>query len=187
PPSTPSAAPPAAPAGQGPTGTVAEPRAAAPSPAREDVTVDPLRGRAAAGEERTVILPRKVASTLQLKRVAPSGQAETLTLERPNLMLGRGHGCDVKLFTPTASREHARMWFQDGQWRIAALERKSLYIDGVRQAEGEVRLRNGMRLRLGDDELVVVEAGEAAAGEVPSGGSWARLVAFVKGLFGRRG
>jgi hypothetical protein len=182
----PGAAPPA-PAGQGPTGTVAVPREAAPVATKEDVTVDPLRGRAASDEERTVILPRKTASTLRLKRVAPSSQAEMLTLERPNLVLGRGHGCDVKLFTPTASREHARIWFEDGQWKIAAMERKSLYVDGVRQAQREVRLRNGMKLRLGDDELVVAEAGGAAADEAPRGGIWTRLVAFVKGLIGRRG
>jgi hypothetical protein len=153
-----------------------------------DATVDPARARAAHDdEERTVVLARQVETTVRLERVAPAGEDEVIALDRPSLVLGRGHGCDVKLRTPTASREHARIFFQNGRWTIASLERKTFYVDGTRHAGGEVPLAGGMRLKLGDDEFVVVDT---AGGTVPAragGGPWARMVSFVRGLMGRRG
>jgi pSer/pThr/pTyr-binding forkhead associated (FHA) protein len=152
------------------------------------VTVDPARRRAGAGdEERTVILSRSVQSTVRLERVKPAGTVEVIDLDRPNLVLGRGHESDVKLRTPTASREHARIFFQNGHWTIASLERKTLYIDGARHAGGEFRLVNGMRVRLGDDEFVVIDSAGGDVGAHGSAGMWARVVSFVRGLLGRHG
>jgi predicted component of type VI protein secretion system len=133
-----------------------------------------------------VVLRPKVESTMRLERVAPSGSDETIALDRPSLLLGRGHACDVKLRTPTASREHARVFFKDGQWMIAGVEGKSFAVDGKRNTGGEVRLQGGMRLRLGDDEFVVVDTTSGAVPSRAEGGLWARVVAFVRGLFGRR-
>ena len=169
----------------GAASAAAAPPAAAP-PADVTAGVPPGRPAAPADEERTVVLaPRKVESTMRLERIVPKDVAETVVLDRPNLLLGRGHGCDVKLRTPTASREHAKVFFRNGQWMIAGVEGKSFYADGARQTGGEVALRGGMRLRLGDDEFEVVDE----AGGAPSrsgGGVWARIAAFVRGLFGRR-
>ncbi|MBY0274410.1 FHA domain-containing protein, partial [Candidatus Binatia bacterium] len=152
------------------------------------VTVDPARARAAAPDdgERTVVLqPRKVESTMRLERTAPKRTEEAIQLDRPSLLLGRGHGCDVKLRTPTASREHAKISSKNGQWTIAGVEGKSFYVDGARQSSGEVVLRGGMRLRLGDDEFEVVDTASGAPSRA-GGGLWSRLAAFVRGLFGRR-
>ena len=132
-----------------------------------------------------MVLARRVESTVRLERVAPKGEAEVIALDRPSFVLGRGHGCDVKLRTPTASREHARIFFQNGQWTVASLEQKTFYVDGARHAGGEVPLRGGMRLRLGDDEFVVVDAAGGAAAH-GGNGLLARIVSFVRGLFGRR-
>lgn len=165
----------------------ATPAATPPAPAA-DVTVDPARARPVSPDdaERTVVLqPRRVESTMRLERAAPKGTEETIQLDRPSLLLGRGHGCDVKLRTPTASREHAKIFFKNGQWMIAGVEGKSFYADGARQSGGEIALRGGMRLRLGDDEFEVVDTAGGAPSR-PGGGLWARLGAFIRGLFGRR-
>jgi hypothetical protein len=181
-PSAAAAPPPAA-----PPAAAAPPPAAAPAPAA-DTTGHRARARAAAGddEERTVVLTRRVEPTVRLERVAPAGEAEVIALDRPSLVLGRGHGCDVKLRTPTASREHARIAFKDGRWTIASIEKKPFSIDGKRHSGGEVPLTGGMRIKLGDDEFVVVDAAGGSVAVRPSGGLWARVVAFFKGLMGRR-
>jgi len=128
-----------------------------------------------------------VQSTVRLERVKPPGAAEVVELDRPSLVFGRGHECDVKLRTPTASREHAKIFYQNGQWTIASLESKTIYIDGARHTGGEFRLVNGMRVRLGDDEFLVVDSAGGSAGAASSGGVWARILSFVRGLVGRRG
>jgi len=149
--------------------------------------VDPARVRSAPDdEERTVVLGRRVEPTVRLERVAPAGEAETIALDRPSLLLGRGHGADVKLRTPTASREHARIVSKDGRWFIVAIERKTFSVDGKKHSSGEVPLGGGTRIRLGDDEFVVVDATGGVAAPRPSGGLWARIVAFFKGRMGQR-
>lgn len=172
-----------------PPGTARPAAPAAPVAPQGDVTVDPARPQQAVAQdddERTVVLaPRKVESTMRLERRAPKGTEETISLDRPSLLLGRGHGCDVKLRTPTASREHAKIFFRNGQWMIAGVEGKSFYADGARKTGGEVALAGGMKLRLGDDEFEVVDTAGGAASR-SGGGLWARLTAFVRGLFGRR-
>lgn len=132
------------------------------------------------------MLGRRVEPTVRLERVAPAGEAEVIALDRPSLVLGRGHGCDVKLRTPTASREHARIFFKDGRWKIASLERKAFSVDGKRHTGGEVDLCGGMRVKLGDDEFVVIDAAGGSVAVRQGGGLWARIVSFLKGLMGRR-
>lgn len=168
----PSAAP-AAPATTPPT-PAAEPRASAAPPVAsgDDVTRvfspdDTL--------EQTVILPRRVESGISLRRVAPSGREQTVVLDRPNMSVGRGQGCDVALVTPTASRMHARVWLQDGVWMIMPVDGKTLYANGKRYIDTSVKLEHDMRLRLGDDEFVVVDE-RAAAAPPPRPGLWARLL-----------
>lgn len=161
---------------------------AKPAASTIDATLDPAGPRTAQAddEERTVVLaPRPVESTLRLVRVAPKGIEETIRFDRPSLVLGRGHGCDVKLRTPTASREHAKVFVRDGQWMIAGVEGKTFHADGTRRSGGEVVLKGGMKLRLGDDEFEVVDTAEGATSRSGSG-LWARVAAFVRGLFGRR-
>ncbi len=152
-----------------------------------DTTVDPARARATVDDDdRTVVLTKRVEPTVRLERVAPAGEAEVIGLDKPSLVLGRGHGCDVKLRTPTASREHARIAFKDGRWTIASIEKKTVSIDGKRHTGGDVPLVGGMRIKLGDDEFVVVDAAGGSVVVRQGGGLWGRIVAFFKGLMGKR-
>jgi hypothetical protein len=43
-----------------------------------------------------------------------------------------------------------------------------------------------MRVKLGDDEFVVIDAAGGSVAVRQGGGLWARIVSFLKGLMGRR-
>ena len=50
----------------------------------------------------------------------PSGL--TVELTRPEMLVGRHSGADVRLPLPDVSRRHCRFLFQDGQWWVFDLE-----------------------------------------------------------------
>jgi pSer/pThr/pTyr-binding forkhead associated (FHA) protein len=139
PPPTPAASPPPAPA----------PTPAPPPPRRRDED-----------EGATVILTdvRQITATLQ--RVQPPGRSEIIRLSAPQYKVGRAENCEVRLFTETASREHATLVNRQGAWYLQPLPGKSVIANGSRTRE-EVALQHKMRLQLGDDELIFFD--EAAA------------------------
>ena len=190
-----------APAPPEPAKTVAAPLAP-PARSSESSTSDRLESAATAAEQsaappaavvtedgaagfddRTVVL-RRVESTLALRRLpGPYADADTLRLDRPRLVIGRGSQADIKLFSPTSSREHVRLEERSGAWFAEAFEGKTFSIDdGV--VQGEVELKVGMRLQLGDDQLVVAPAGdEAGEGErEPGKGLFSRILSWWKRL-----
>jgi hypothetical protein len=118
----------------------------------------------------------------RLERRLPAERAETIELARLGYLLGRLSACDVKLHSPTASRQHARITARDGKWYLQPLPGKVVILDGTSVAE-EVALRHHMRLQLGGDEFVFIEerAERQTAAPLPSVGR-ARLLYAVAAL-----
>lgn len=120
--------------------------------------------RAATPEDATVIIAGRAQSMVRLQRVQPTGRSEMIALDRSTYILGRSHTSDIELFTPTASREHARLVYRDGQWYLQPFEQHAVLVDG-KMVRHEARVTNRMRLQLGDDELVFLDGSAPAVGE----------------------
>ena len=81
---------------------------------------------------------------------------------RDAYLVGRAPTSDLRLYSPTASREHARLIRRGAAWYLTPIEGKTVLANGSLVGE-EVRLEHKMRLQLGEDELLVID--EAAAVE----------------------
>jgi signal transduction histidine kinase len=69
------------------------------------------------------------------------------------MTLGRDNDCDLKLDDSFASRQHARLVFQDEEWFVTDMSRNGTWING-RTASGRNRLQFGDRLRVGNTLLL---------------------------------
>jgi hypothetical protein len=92
----------------------------------------------------------------RLQRLQPRRRAEVITLDRASCMIGRHRSCDIRLYTQTASREHARLTSRDGRWYVQPVDGRIMLVDGKLE-KNEVLLRNRMRLQFGGDELVFLD------------------------------
>src|SRR6185369_1042549 len=97
-----------------------------------------------------------------LNRLAPAGHAGSVALSGSAHLLGRGPTCDIRLYSPTASREHARLTARSGTWYLAPCEDKEVLANGA-VVQGEIRLEHQMHLQLGRDELLVIDPLAVAA------------------------
>jgi hypothetical protein len=97
-----------------------------------------------------------------LERIEPSlGRGERLRLDADSMSvsLGRSEACDVRLYTASASREHARIVANEaGEWVLTLGPEKAVLIDGEITME-PVILEVGMNLVLGEDHLRCVSEG----------------------------
>jgi len=163
-----------------PPATTPEVRAPAPAqPTASSVAID--------AEEATQILPQRRVATMRLQRVQPPGRSEMIELDRASYLMGRSVACDLTLYSPTASREHARLHNQGGAWFIEPVEAREVNVDGVAIKES-TRLVHAMRLRLGGDELIFLDetasraAAAAAAPDVRARFGLKRMVIIVVGI-----
>jgi hypothetical protein len=110
------------------------------------------------GATRSELLP------MWLERIEPSlGRGERLRLEgsHRNVSLGRAEESDVRLYTASASREHAVITENAaGEWELTVSAGKSVSIDGEMMTEPVV-LEIGMNVILGQDHLRCVSEGLA--------------------------
>src|SRR5205085_3720115 len=92
-------------------------------------------------------------------------------LDRTHYLMGRLPSCDLRLYSQTASREHAELTVRDGRWYLMPVAGKTVLVNGT-QVKEEVPLRHKMRLQLGGDELLFLdESGATAAVEAPRVGT----------------
>ncbi len=111
----------------------------------------------------------QIAPTTQLERLAPPehrGEIVVLDPARNEYQVGRHEACDVRLYSPIASRQHARLVAEpDGTWVLRPAAGKPVKA-GRKQVEADLPLTNGMRITLGDDAFKVVaeQRGPTAAG-----------------------
>jgi pSer/pThr/pTyr-binding forkhead associated (FHA) protein len=127
-----------------------------------------------------------------LERIEPSfGRGERIRLDtsRSSFRFGRAEENDVRLYTASASREHAEICStQSGEWLVAPLSGKSITVDGDPTTR-PVRLELGMNLELGEDHLRCVAEGLSVADAVrrtsPGGTEPERSEEVGPGLWGR--
>jgi hypothetical protein len=119
-----------------------------------------------------------------LQRVEPPGHTQMLYLSGASYRVGRGEGCDIPLYSPTASRHHADLTREAQGWMLIPVAGKAVLAEGV-LVQGSVCLRNQMRLQLGGDEFIFHDetqqrAEPAAAGAAaPRGAAWGRWIVIV--------
>ena len=91
-------------------------------------------------------------------RTVAAGRATLLALDwtgaESDLLLGRHHGCDVRLTDASVSRRHAQLRFRDGRWILQDLDSTNgTLVNGVRV--GRCELRPGDAVELGEMRLRV--------------------------------
>jgi pSer/pThr/pTyr-binding forkhead associated (FHA) protein len=125
--------------------------------------------------DQTIVLPpqqREVVPPARFQRLQPPGRSDIVTLNRTHYLMGRLPSCDLRLFSQTASREHARLTARDGRWYLTPVPGKLVLVNGSPVKE-EVPLTHKMRLQLGGDELLFLDesgARVAEGDEAPQGG-----------------
>ncbi|MHA7839481.1 MAG: FHA domain-containing protein [bacterium] len=136
--------------------------------------VDPLDPEAtqlaSSAEEPAPGSPEQSAArslqSLWLERVEPSlGRGERIRLDGSlqRVRLGRAEDNDVRLYTASASREHAVIEVDAvGQWILSPLPGKTVRVDGEETGSPEA-LEAGMNLVMGRDHLRCVTEGLAEA------------------------
>jgi predicted component of type VI protein secretion system len=111
-----------------------------------------------AGEDEATLMVRPVANRprFAVRHEQPPGHSGATTLTRDAYLIGRSPSSDLRLFSPNASREHARLSLRSGAWYLAPCEGKTVIVNGE-TVRAEVRLTHKMRLVLGEDELLVID------------------------------
>lgn len=108
------------------------------------------------------IAPSSSLRPMLLERIEPSlGRGERLRLDAAHwrVSLGRAEESDIRLYTASASRDHASIaGSESGAWILTPAKDRSLLIDGEPVTEPIV-LEVGMNLVLGQDHLRCVTEG----------------------------
>ena len=110
-----------------------------------------------------------------MQRMAPPGRSDIVNLDRMHYLMGRLPACDFRLYSQTASREHAELSARDGRWYLTPVAGKVVLVNGSPVKE-EVPLTHKMRLQLGGDELVFLdESGATEVRDASPAGTGAKL------------
>lgn len=160
-----------------PKAPAAPPASAAPS---APVTVKAPAQPPPAGDfaEHTVLLSalqEQAVPPARMQRMAPPGRSDVVNLDRTHFLMGRLPSCDFRLYSQTASREHAQLTARDGHWYLTPVAGKVVLVNGSPVKE-EVPLTHKMRLQLGGDELIFLdESGATEVREAAPAGTAAQL------------
>jgi hypothetical protein len=97
-----------------------------------------------------------MAIVWELVRVSPAqqrGERFLLDSQKSTYLMGRSQSCDIRLISPTASREHAELRrLEDGSWHVVSLPGKQVIADGE-PIDGPCELCEGLNLEMGRDRL----------------------------------
>lgn len=111
---------------------------------------------AASSTQRSSIAPTAALSPMLLERIEPSlGRGERLRLDAAHwrLRVGRAEHNDLRLYTASASRDHAVIeGTEAGAWVLTPLAGKAVSVDGD-PMQDPVELEVGMNLVFGGDHL----------------------------------
>ncbi len=158
----------------------APPAASAPTTRPAAAPPPPLPAGGGDFTEHTILLAdlqKEFVPPARLQRMQPPGRSDIINLDRTHYLMGRLPSCDLRLYSQTASREHAQLTVRDGHWFLTPVEGKAVLVNGT-QVKEEVPLMHKMRLQLGGDELLFLdESGATSIEEAPQGGGAAAVAA----------
>jgi pSer/pThr/pTyr-binding forkhead associated (FHA) protein len=124
----------------------------------------PSTGAPLPGADETIAVEPAAIRPMELERIRPAAfrdQVVPLDRARRRYRVGRSERCDIRLYSPSASREHMDLALgPDGYWYAIPLAGKIARI-GTTEVFAETRLEPGAVLYLGEDELRLQPAGEA--------------------------
>lgn len=141
--------------------------------------VSPVEGGDASAQDPlaeagSAIAPSASLPPMLLERIEPSlGRGEQLRLDaaQGQVHIGRAERNDLRLYTASASREHAMIaGSTEGSWILTPTEGKSVSVDGY-PTEEPVELEVGMNLVFGGDHLRCVADAPVFEGPAAAGGS----------------
>ncbi len=104
---------------------------------------------------------------VMIDHIEPPGHPQSVALAGASYVIGRATTSDIRLFSGTASREHARLVRRADAWVLVPSEGKMVLANGT-VVRDEVRLENRMLLQLGGDQLRVIDQAAALAAPEPS-------------------
>jgi pSer/pThr/pTyr-binding forkhead associated (FHA) protein len=126
----------------------------APPPQLPKPGTPPAASEEDADDEETVAIAQVPQRTpFSLQRIQPPGHAGVVYLAGAAYLLGRKQGADLPLFSPTASREHARLERRSDGWYVEPIEGKAVIVNGS-LLRAAARLEHKTRIQLGGDELI---------------------------------
>jgi hypothetical protein len=91
-------------------------------------------------------------------RLLLKGTGYAIELTRPDMVVGRHSGCDIRLPLPDVSRRHCRFAYNEGEWSVHDLQSMNgVYVNGERVIDAPIRA--GDQLGIGGFKFEV-ELGE---------------------------
>src|SRR5262245_42685093 len=99
-------------------------------------------------------------------RLRLQGSGYIVELTRPDMVLGRHTGCDIRLPLPDVSRRHCRFSYRDGGWFVYDLQSMNgVYVNAERVAEaclkqGDLVGIGGFKFEVQFGDLVPVDAAD---------------------------
>lgn len=104
-------------------------------------------------DEPTTLLERKVKAYVTLQRARTGERVE---VSGDPFVLGKGSDCDYIIRENTSvSRRHGELFQRDGAWFYRDLDSLNHSFVEEKQIAGEIRLEDGMKLTLSDEEFLV--------------------------------
>ncbi|HVM95649.1 MAG TPA: FHA domain-containing protein [Candidatus Acidoferrales bacterium] len=118
-------------------------------------------------DEEATVFEARPRSNFRLQRVQPAGHSEILILDRASYVAGRLPTCEIRLLTPSASREHARLECIDGEWWVEPIGDRVVQVNGT-PIRDKTKLSHQVILKLGGDELIFLDERAALAKLAPA-------------------
>src|SRR5437016_3303628 len=100
--------------------------------------------------------------TVSVKFLSGPLAGKTFPLNKSLIMIGRDPSCDIVIFDPKVSRNHARLRYENGMWSIENLSQKNAMIVNQANVQHSV-LQHNSTVSLGDDSSFLF-LGQASVG-----------------------
>ena len=105
----------------------------------------PDRANGAPEEEQGSHQQPSAGSAFPSLRLVLQTSGYVVELTRPDMVLGRHSGCDVRLPLPDVSRHHCRFTYKDGSWFVSDLQSMNgVYVNGARVTEAALKERDSI-------------------------------------------